>query len=325
MFVLGKLRLSRPLILAPMSGVSNFPFRMLSRGFGCKCAFLEMIDSRSLSYSNKRTLQMLRTDALDRPLGIQLLGSDPYYIEKGLEKLDKVEFDIIDLNAGCPKKKVTAKGAGASLLKTPRKLQQLLKIIVSYARARNIAATVKIRLGWRDAVSACDIARYAQDSGIDAICVHGRTKLQGYKGNVDYPAIKKLKKALTIPVIASGDILTPQLVKRMLDLTGVDAVMVARGALGNPWIFKDTDTFLKNGKLLPGPGAGKIAAAIKKHFDLCLDCYGERVSIIKFRKFFIWYTRGFSGIKILRTRLVQVKTKAQMFKIIEEFKDIAVP
>lgn len=317
MVMIGNFRLSSSLILAPMAGISSLPFRVLNRKFGCECAFLEMINARSLYYSSKRTQEMMKTWPGDQPLGIQLLGKDPYYILKALEKLQNYKFDILDFNAACPKKKIVNKGEGASLLKAPRKLRGLLRTIVKHS---HVPVMIKMRLGWETAFSAADIALYVQEAGVQAICIHGRTKVQGYSDRVNYEAIRKVKEQVSVPVIASGDIFTARLAKKMFDETGCDAVAVARGALGNPWIFKEIDEFLKKGKESERPDINEIVSTMKAHLDLEVDFYGESAGVMKFRKFFIWYTSGFSKIKPLRSKVTGVKTRERMSRIIEEFR-----
>jgi tRNA-dihydrouridine synthase B len=303
-------------ILAPLSGVSSLPFRRISRAAGCKFAFLEMICARSLSYSSKKTIAMMASDDNDRPLGVQLLGNETYYLLKALEKMKDYKYDVLDFNAACPYKKITKQGKGAALLKEPKKLKVLLSAIVKEV---NLPVSVKLRIGWENTKDAVSIAKYAQDSGIRAICVHGRTRKQGYQGEVDYSTIKKIKDALCIPVIASGNIWSASLAKKMFEETGCDAVMVARGALGNPWIFKEIEEFLDTGKILPRPCANTIGQTMKGHLDLCIDFYGERAGIINFRKFYVWYTRGFSKVRTLRKEVFCATNRKQMFELIDRF------
>lgn len=321
MSLLKKLKISNSVILAPMSGITSYPYRRLNRRLGCQFAFLEMVSARALSYLTKRTVsQIMYTDDKEQGgLGIQLVGEELEYILEAMDHIDMAKFDILDLNAGCPNKKIVNKGGGSALLRDPKKLQQILKAMV---KKSTIPVTVKIRSGW-DEDSVADtpyLASYARDAGIAAISIHGRTKFQGYSGRVDYKVIKKVKEAVDIPVIASGDIFTPELVKKMFDETGCDAVMAARGSLGNPWLFKLTQEYLKTGKSLPGPQLSEIIEVMISHLDGMIEFYGEEKGIREFRKFYIWYTRGFFNVKDLRNKVARIKTKEEMLAGIEEFK-----
>ncbi|MFH1093428.1 MAG: tRNA dihydrouridine synthase DusB [Candidatus Omnitrophota bacterium] len=308
-----------PLILAPMSGVSSLPFRIISREFGAQYAFLEMIHARSLSYESKKTRELLRTNEMDHPLGVQLLSKEENFIKNALSRLNeyKYKYDLLDFNAACPVRKISSRGEGAGLLENPAKLKKLLTIIV---KVSPVPVSVKIRLGWDNTDSACDIAMQAQDAGIDAIFVHGRTKIQGYRGEVDYGAIGRIKKRLKIPVIASGNIFNPKRAKQMFDETGCDGLLVARGALGNPWIFKEISTYLEKGILLERPVIGEIADVMQRHFDLSIEYFGEQMGVIRFRKFYVWYTKGVTGIRPLREEVMRITTKEAMNKLIEKFR-----
>jgi len=323
MFTFGKIELSAPLILAPLAGVSGYPFRAINRKWGCEFAFTEMIDTRSLSYGSRATMATVKMRPDDRPLGIQILGEEPEFILKALEKLRDYDFDALDFNAACPTRKVVAKGKGADLLLNPPKLNKLLKLIVQNSPIPYV--TVKLRLGWDTAVHAAEIARYAEDAGVKAIFVHGRTKAQAYRGTVDYNAIREVKKAVKVPVIASGDILSAQLAKKMFDETGCDALLVARGALGNPWIFREIKTFLETGKEAEPPTAEDIASAMREHFDMCVKCFKEERGVKKFRKFYLWYTAGFPHIKPLRHHVACSKTANEIIHYIDVFRDTYSP
>ena len=313
MIKIGNISLSTPVILAPMAGISAYPYRAISRRMGVELAYLEMISARALSYLSRGTRERLRSGPNDRPLGIQLLAKDPDYILKGLDQLKDYCFDTIDFNAACPQKKITNNGKGAYLLKEPKKLNSLLKCIIKNTTK---PVTLKIRLGWDSSKDALKIAKGAADTGISALYVHGRTREQGYRDGIDYKAIAKIKKALKIPVIGSGDILTAELAKKMLDQAGVDAVTVARGALGNPWIFREISELLKKGRKIPRPKTSEITQMMKQHLDLTINFFGERVGIVRFRKFYVWYTRGFRKAKPLRTQIGGIKTKIQMLQLI---------
>ncbi|HOX54396.1 MAG: tRNA dihydrouridine synthase DusB [Candidatus Omnitrophica bacterium] len=315
MLKIGNLKLKSRLILAPMAGVSDYPYRMINRKFGFELAFTEMINCRSLSFKSKKTKRMLYFDSNDKPIGIQLLAAHPEYLLRALEVIKDYKFDIIDFNAACPVKKVVNRGEGAALLKHPKKLNRLLRIIV---KESSVPVTVKLRTGWDGKVSDIkELASACEDSGIDAIFIHGRTREQAYGGDIDYETIKELKDHVKIPVIASGNVLNPQLAKKMFDETDCDAVLVARGALGNPWIFKEISGFLKDGSSMKEPSKSERIEAIKRHLDMNVDFYGEKNGVKLFRRFLIWYTKGLPKIRTLRETINRMKTKESMVDFID--------
>ncbi|MDP2941807.1 MAG: tRNA dihydrouridine synthase DusB [Candidatus Omnitrophota bacterium] len=316
MLKIGSLKLKSNLILAPMAGITDLPFRMLNRSFGCELAFVEMINVRSASHKSRKTKQMLFAHKRDRPLGVQILGCEKEYIDAGLDVVDAYKFDVLDFNAACPVKKVTRRGEGASLLKDPKKLAGLLKLVIKKSR---VPVTVKIRSGWDNvSINAVEVARRCCGAGVSAIFIHGRTKEQGYAGAVDYATIAAVKKAVKIPVIASGDILSAQLAKTMFERTACDGILLARGALGNPWLFKQISQYLKDNKTDIFPDAAQLRGTIIKHLDMCVDFYTEGVGVMIFRKFFAWYTKGLRKIRPLRERSSRAKTKKEMLEIIRE-------
>jgi len=304
-----------PLFLAPMAGISDLPFRLINRSFGCGFAFTEMISSHSLVYRNKTTLKMLSSTTDDRPLGVQIVGGDPEIIKKSLDILLEYAFDSIDLNAACPVNKVISRGEGAGLLREPVKLQKLLQVIIKNA---DVPVTVKIRSGWDEtSVNAVEVALRAQDAGVSGIILHGRTRAQGYSGKVDYNIIRKVKESLRIPLIASGDALTPDLIRKLFDETGCNAVAVARGALGNPWIFRETSEYLKSGREPFKPAVYEKAQTMKEHLALLVAFHGEKTGVMLFRKLFIWYTRGMA-VKRLRIRAFHAVSRDEMMQLIGE-------
>lgn len=314
MLKIGALKLESRLVLSPMAGVSDFPFRMLNRKFGCELGFVEMINCRSVSYKSKRTQQMLFSNKDDRPLGVQLLGCETKFVRKAMDVINKYRFDIIDFNAACPVRKVVCRGEGSGLLKDPKKLGEILKIVVKKA---NVPVTVKIRSGWdRDCINAKEVAAYCQDAGVSGLFIHGRTRAQRYSGGVDYDAIRGVKNSVRIPVIASGNIFSPQLARKMLDETGCDAIVIARGALGNPWIFKEITEYLNSARIIERPRPEEVVKVMLAHLDMCIDFYGERNGVMVFRKFFSWYTKCFRKVRPLRELASRAKTKLQMHELI---------
>jgi len=316
MLEIGSLRLPSRCVLAPLSGISDLPFRMMNRAHGCEFAFLEMISARALAYQNSSTMEILSSIPEDRPLGAQLLGNDPEVLLRALDVLGDYKFDLLDFNAACPVKKVTGKGEGADLLRHPEKLKKLLTALTSHSPA---PVTVKIRSGWdENSLNAKDIALCARDAGVAALFIHGRTRMQGYSGRVDYNIIRQVKEVIDIPVIASGDALSPQLIRKMFEETGCDGVAIARGALGNPWVFSETAEFLKSGMIPPRPTVEEVLHVMTEHLISCVDFYGEAAGTMIFRKFFTWYTRGLPCIKRLRDEAFRAITLLQMTDLIRK-------
>jgi len=316
MLSIGPLTLQSRLILAPLSGISDLPFRMINKSFGCELAFVEMINARSMSYKSKKTKQMLSTAKNDRPLGVQLIGCEPRYILRSLEILNSYEFDLLDFNAACPAKKVTRRGEGASLLKNPKKLSSLVSLIVKNSR---LPVSVKIRTGWNSqAVNSKDIALAAQDAGACALFVHGRTREQYYSGAVDYAAIREVKQNVRIPVIASGDILSAALAQHMLNETDCDGLLIARGALGNPWIFPQITAALTRKEIKENfrYSIKKLIEIMTDHLESCVNFYGEKIGVMRFRKFYVWYTKGIDNVRPLRQKSSLAKTKKAMEDLI---------
>lgn len=316
MLRIGNVELPFSAYLAPMAGVSDLSFRMLNRSFGCPLAYTEMISAHALAYGNPRTLRMLASDPADRPLGIQLVDADESFLVRAVEKLEGYAFDLLDFNAGCPVRKVARRGEGAALLKNPTHLEGLLRALV---RTSPVPVTVKIRLGWDESsINAREVALRAEDAGVVAICVHGRTKAQGYSGPVDYDAIRVVKEAVGIPVMASGDVFSAEVATAIRELTGCDGVAVARGALGNPWIFRDFAAFHGTAGGGGRPASAEVAATMRRHFALSVNQHGEVVGRINFRKFVPNYTKGLLNAKKVRDWAFHAASAAEMLEIIDE-------
>jgi tRNA-dihydrouridine synthase B len=302
-----------------MAGISDLPYRLINRSMGCKFAFTEMISVSALAYKNPNTKSKLDSNSDDSPLAVQIVGRDPEIIKRALDTLSEYKFDMLDFNCACPVKKLASKGKGAGMLQEPAKMQNILKTIVEYSL---VPVTVKIRSGWDNtSVNAVDIALRARDAGVKALTIHGRTRMQGYRGNVDYRIIQDVKKAIDIPVIASGDALTPVLIKKLFDETGCDGVAAARGALGNPWIFPETVEYMKSGIVPARPSVHEVAEVMKNHFNLIMEFTGEKIGILRFRKFFAWYTKGMR-MRELKIRAFRAGTRDEMFKLIDEIHSV---
>ncbi|KAF0180587.1 MAG: tRNA-U20-dihydrouridine synthase [Nitrospirae bacterium] len=314
---IGSLQLSMPLILAPMAGISDLPFRTLHRRHGCELAFTEMISARSLAYGSRQTLTMLSISDTDRPVGVQLLGNDPDMLVRTLDIIHTMPFSLIDINAACPVPKVTSRGEGAGLLREdPKRIERLVGVVV---RATHLPVTIKIRTGWDDdSLVAVDVARAAESAGAAAICVHGRTRMQRYGGRVNRGAIAEVKRTVNIPVIASGDAFSPRLILRTFEETGCDGVMIARGALGNPWAFQDVMQYLTTGEYSDRRSISEICSAMHDHLELCCEYYGERGGTVLFRKFFTWYAKGIKTGRQYKERVFSVTEQAAMKAVICE-------
>ena len=312
---LGSLTLDPPLLLAPMAGVTDLSFRLLNRRFGCPFAYSEMVSDRSLLHDNRQALERLMGTPEDRPFGIQLLGNDPDLLSSALEHLGPFPYDLLDLNAACPAKQITRKGEGSALMREPDRLERVLAGLVKRAP---VPVTVKIRTGWdADEINAVEVARRAEAAGVCGIIIHGRTRAQSYAGAVDYGTVRSVKAAVSVPVVASGDAFTPEAIARWLTETGCDGVAVARGAMGNPWIFRETAAHLSGRPILP-PDAGERLAVMRDHLDLATSIWGEFRGCLVFRKFFYWYTKGMREVRVLRARANTAATRDELIALMDE-------
>ncbi|NLA41632.1 MAG: tRNA dihydrouridine synthase DusB [Smithella sp.] len=288
-------------LLAPLAGVTNLPFRLVARRCGCSLCFTEMISANGLIRESAQTLQYLKTSPEDRPLGVQLFGADPRVMARAAEVVAAQKPALIDINMGCPVKKVIKTGSGAVLMKDP-----LLagRIIAAVVRATRLPVSVKIRSGWNSgAINAVQIAKIAEDSGAAMIIVHGRTADQGFSGSADWDVIGRVKSAVRIPVVGNGDIRKPGDALRILAQTGCDAVMVGRGALGNPWIFQGIRQLLAGEKDCSHPSLSDRQKVIEQHWEEEVRYCGRHFADRSFRKQLLWYTRGLAGSARLRETL----------------------
>lgn len=305
-------------MLAPMAGVTDYAYRILNRRHGCECAVTEMISARALYENNHRTFDLLETCEEDSPLGIQLFGSDPYYFSHAIEKISHINYDFLDLNAACPVKKIAGNNEGSALMKDPCKLEEILKTMVEKSSK---PVTVKIRAGWdEDNLNAPEIAKLAEQCGASAVFVHGRTRKQLYAGSVDLSIIAKTKAAVSIPVWGSGDIYTIDDVIRMENETGVDGVLIARGSYGNPWLFEQVQAYRKGNSIPALPEVDIVANTMKQHLEMLVEQHGDERASYMFRKYFVWYTKGFRKVKQLRIKVFTLTSSKQINAEIEEFR-----
>lgn len=309
---------NRPLVLAPMEDVSDPPFRVLCRRFGADLLYTEFISAGGLVHEAPGSLQKLDFSEDERPVAIQIFGGRPDYIRKAAEVVEAAAPDFIDINFGCPVKKVVRHGAGAGILRDIPKMKQITEIVLSIASR---PVTVKTRLGWDDSsIHILEIARMLEDCGIAALAVHARTRTQGYKGEARWEWLKKLKQeaGLRIPLIGNGDVTTPEAARDMFEQTGVDAVMIGRGAMGNPWIFREVRHFLDTGEHLPPPSWQERLEIIKEHLNMKCDWLGEKTGVLEMRKMYGGYLKGFHGATRLRVQLMQEKGRQGVLRILEE-------
>ncbi len=311
---LGGLQLSGNVVLAPMSGLTDYPFRRLAREHGCSLVFTEMVSAEGLLRKGK---SFLKIGEDEHPLSVQLFGSNPKVIAEAAEMVEGMGVDAIDINMGCPAKQVVKIGAGADLMRFPEKV----KGIVIEARKRvKSPLTIKIRSGWnRQNINGVEISRIAEDSGIDAIFIHPRTKDQGFCGQADWNVIGEVKTAVCIPVVGNGDVTTPSLARKMLEQTGCDGVMIGRGALGNPWIFDPKNVGSFAAQSVIQPPLEERQRMIEYHFLLLQELYGERGALREIRKHAARYTKGLPSGVFFRSTLNHLKGSEEFFETLTSY------
>jgi len=303
--------------LAPLAGISNLPFRLIARSLGCALAYTEMISANGLVRETAKTFEYLKTCADDHPLGAQVFGADPEIVAQASRIIANSGADLIDINMGCPVKKVIKTGSGAILMKDP---DLVARIVTSVKKAVSIPITVKIRSGWRGgSINAVEIARIAEDSGADAITIHARTADQGYSGKADWRIIAKVKKAVKIPVIGNGDVRHPQDAVRMQKETSCDAVMVGRGALGNPWIFDGIVQAFSGQATYYQPSLNERREMIENHWKMEAKFLGPRLAGKSFRKHILWYTKGLDNSSRFRELAGKLKDDEGILDELNEY------
>lgn len=313
---IGNVELENNIILAPMAGVSDLPFRLLCREQGAGMVCTEMVSAKAISFHNKNTVALLKTSPAEHPVSLQLFGADPDIISEMAAYIEERDFDVLDLNMGCPVPKVAGNGEGSALMRNPKLVEQIVSKTV---RAIKKPVTVKIRKGFTASeVNAVEIARIAEASGAAAVAVHGRTREQYYTGTADWDIIRQVKEAVSIPVWGNGDVFTPEDAKRMKEETGCDGIMVARGAKGNPWLFKRILHYLETGELLPPPTAEEVKRMIVRHGTLQTEFRGEEIAMREMRKHVAWYTAGFPHSSALRNDINQVETLEELERLVDE-------
>ena len=313
---IGNVTLDNNVILAPMAGVTDLPFRLLCRQQGVGLVCMEMVSAKAIYYHNKNTEELLCIHPGEMPASLQLFGSDPKILAQMAAEVEERPFAILDFNMGCPVSKVVNNGEGSALMKQPKRVEQLLTGMV---KAVNKPVTVKIRKGFDDDhINAVEIAKIAESCGVAAIAVHGRTRAQYYSGKADWDIIRQVKEAVSIPVIGNGDVDSPMRAKELIDQTGCDGVMIGRAAQGNPWIFRDTVHYLETGELLPPPSQEEKKAVILRHASLLQEHKGEYTAVREMRKHLAWYTAGMPRSARFRGMINTMETMEQLLAGVEE-------
>lgn len=311
---IGNVKLENDLILGPMAGVTDLPFRLLCKEQGAGLLCMEMVSAKGIMYNNKNTKFLLTIDERERPVSLQLFGSDADIISEQAKRIEELPFDILDINMGCPVPKIVNNGDGSALMKNPLLAGE---IIEKTARAIQKPVTVKIRKGFdEEHINAVEMEHIAQESGAAAIAVHGRTREQYYSGKADWEIIRKVKEAVKIPVIGNGDVWTPQDAIDMRKQTGCDGVMIGRGAQGNPWIFKQILHYEQTGELLEKPSPQEVTEMILRHAKMQMEFKGEYTGMREIRKHAAWYTAGYKNSAKLRGKINETETYEELKELL---------
>jgi len=319
MIQLKTLTLNSNVIQSPMAGCTDLAFRLVAREYGMEFAFLEMVSAESLVRKNAKTFSLLKTSDKDKPLGAQLVGCNPVNMGEGAAMIEDMGFDLVDINLGCPVPKIVSPGSGSALLKEPEKAGLIFKTMVK--KVKRIPVTLKIRIGFTDPSGdeALLIARIAQDAGIASIAIHGRTRAQGYQGFANWDVIGKIKKEIKIPVFGNGDVMNAKDGIERLNISGCDGIMIGRGGLGNPWIYKSVDAVINNKPLPPEPTLEDKRKALLKHVELELETEGEKLGLLKSRKIAGWYFKNYPGTATFRDRINRSVLKEEVMQLIKDF------
>ena len=312
---IGNVELGNNLILAPMAGVTNLPFRIICEKFEPGMVCTEMVSSKAIFYNDQKTRRLLNTEGEKRPISFQIFGSDEETMGYTAKYMSKIA-DIIDINMGCPAPKVVKNGDGSKLLLDLEKAKRIMKVVVENS---SVPVTVKIRKGWdKENIVAVQVAKIAEEVGISAITIHGRTRSEFYTGKSDWDIIKEVKDSVKIPVIGNGDIVDEETAYQMFEKTGVDGIMIGRGSFGNPWIFRNIKHFLITGEKLPSPTNSERLNIIKEHIDLAVEEKGE-IAIKELRKHIAWYTKNLKNSSEFRNSINMIETKEQLIKTLNEY------
>ena len=314
---IGNVNLDNEVFLSPMAGVTDLPFRLICKEKGCGMLYTEMINAKALCYDDENTKKMLKIEDEEHPIAVQIFGSDPEYMGKAAAIMNQYPNEILDINMGCPAPKVIKNGDGSALMRNPKLAAEVLKAVVKNSEK---PVTLKIRKGWDDdSVNAVEIAKIAEECGISALAIHGRTREQFYSGKADWDIIAEIKQSINIPVIGNGDVFEVQDAVNMLEKTKCDAIMIGRGAQGNPWIFKRINHYMRTGEILPEPTLEeKITTAIK-HMNLAVAEHGDYVAVREMRKHIGWYLKGLKNSAKYRDQINKITDYKEVIAMLEEY------